>query len=346
LVKKECISLSAREKTSRARNFPAFLAFMPIHTSRFHPPWPLRSGHAATILSVFMPSPDFHWAHRQRHELPDGDFLDYDHTEPRHGRLALLSHGLEGSSQAIYIRQMAAGLSTAGWDVWGWNYRGCSGVLNRRPHFYHSGATDDLHALVEKASTTYPEIVLIGFSLGGNLLLKYLGERAALPEIKKAVAISAPVDLASSARAIDQRRLNIIYQKRFLRTLKEKIAAKAQLFPHEIKTDRLAQVTTLSEFDDFFTAPLHGFASAADYWEKCSAQRYFDGLRVPALLLNAKNDPILDTPSFPDKIAAAHDFLTLEMPAHGGHVGFIDLEKNTTPWFVRRTLEYLAAVEA
>jgi len=316
---------------------------VPVVTSTYRAPPLLRGGHAQTILPVFLPRLHPRWQTRERLELPDGDFLDLFWQRGGHERLAILSHGLEGSVQAGYIRGMAATLGKAGWDVLAWNYRSCGGVENRLPRSYHSGESDDLRLVIAHAAKSYPKIALIGFSLGGNITLKCLGETAAHLAIVAAVAVSAPVDLASCARALDVRPGNAIYLRRFLHSLIGKMEAKARRFPGHIQTRGIHRIRTIREFDDRYTAPLHGFRDADDYWARASSLPLLHCITVPTLLLNARNDPLLDLPSFPADIAAAVHTLYLEAPDHGGHVGFLDFTLSGQPWHERRVVQFLSA---
>lgn len=319
---------------------------MPLVRSSYVPPPWLRSGHAQTILPTFIPRRLEKWQQHERLELADGDFLDLFWQRAGHKRLALLSHGLEGSAHAIYIRSMARTLRRAGWDVLAWSYRGCGEDENRLRRFYHSGETSDLRLVIEHAARSYESLVLIGFSLGANLSLKCVGEQPAHPSVRAVVGISGPVDLASSARAIDGLRGNHLYQQRFLHSLKNKVLRKARRYP-ELRTmlagrDGIAAVRTLTEFDERITAPLHGFADAADYWARASALPHLPSIGVPALILSARNDPLLGPQSFPEALAESSQHLHLEAPDHGGHVGFLDFRAGLQPWSERRALEFIS----
>ena len=204
---------------------------MPIVTSNFLSSPLLDGGHRQTILPALLPRRFWSWQRQQRLELTDGDFLDLSWRQKGHARLVILSHGLEGSAQAIYIRGMAETLHQAGWDVLAWNYRSCGGMENRLIRSYHSGASDDLRAVIDHAAQGYESIALVGFSLGGNITLKYAGESPTHSAICAAIAISAPVDLASSAQVLDDDPKNGLYLRRFLRTMKAKTLLKARRFP-------------------------------------------------------------------------------------------------------------------
>jgi predicted alpha/beta-fold hydrolase len=314
---------------------------MPLVTSSYYAPRFLRGGHVQTVLPTFLPRRRLAQPHHERLELADGDFVDLRWHKTGHDRLAILSHGLEGSTQAIYIRSMAAVLLSAGWDVLAWNFRGCGGVENRLPRSYHSGESGDLRCLVEHAAPAYSQVALIGFSLGGNITLKYLGEQPPHPHVIAAAAVSAPVDLASSAHVLDARTDNRIYLRRFLNTLIVKMEAKAKLFPESFDVRNIRHIRTIKEFDDRYTAPLHGFKDADDYWEKASSLPHLGKLTVPSLLLNALNDPLLTTASFPEEIARDSSHLHLEMPEYGGHVGFLD--HRLRGWHEQRVVSFISA---
>lgn len=293
-----------------------------------------------------MPRSPEAWTDRERLELPDGDFLDLGWKCQGAARLAVLCHGLEGSLRAPYIRGMAGRLERDGWDVLAWNYRGCGGDQNRLPRAYHSGESGDLRFLVERAARggSYKRIALVGFSLGGNIVLKYAGESPPHPAVCAVVAVSAPVDLASSARALDERRGNVIYRRRFLKTLVAKAQTKARLFPASLEASTLRGIRSIREFDGRVTAPLHGFSSAEDYWSRCSSLPLLASISIPALLINAANDPLLDQPSFPTDIARDHPWFYLETPPWGGHVGFPGGAGNRQPWLESRVSGFLAQV--
>jgi len=314
-----------------------------IVESSFCPSRRLTNGHLQTIAPVLFRKVPWLTRDRQRLELADGDFLDLDwarHDASR--KLVILTHGLESSARDGSIQGMAQAFFRAGWDVLAWNMRGCSGEANRLLRFYHSGATEDLAAVVEHASALgYDSLACVGFSLGGNLLLKYLGE--ASPEetrrITGAAAFSVPCDLASSVGRLDAPE-GRIYTRRFIRSLRAKILAKRKLFP-ELDVSRLAAMRTFAEFDAAYTAPLHGFASAEDYWERCSCKNIVGKTRVRTLLVNARNDPFLTPDCFPLAAARESKHFHLETPASGGHCGFVSSGRPAFGWHERRAVEFL-----
>lgn len=311
---------------------------MPLLESRFRPPLFLRNGHLQTILGALLPRRFRNDVVAERLELPDGDFLDLDWVKAGHRRLAVISHGLEGSSKNRDIRGLSAALNKAGWDTLAWNFRGCSGELNRCLRFYHSGETGDLSAVLSHAARSYSSLALVGLSLGGNMILKYLGEGKVHPFVQGAVAISAPIDLASSARALDRRPGNQIYLRRFMKSLAAKVEAKAKRFPTEIDATGVRAIRSFSIFDDRYTARIHGFRDAEDYWRQSSAIGYLNRISIPTLLLNAKDDPFLSLESFPYTQGLQNPCLSLEMPNSGGHLGFLDTQGF---WIERRIPEFL-----
>jgi len=315
---------------------------MPIIESQFRAPFFLRNGHAQTILPVLLPRRVRAHFVRERLELPDGDFLDLDWLRSGAPRVAILAHGLEGSSTQTYIRGMGSTLAAVGWDVLAWNFRGCSGEPNRLPRAYHSGETEDLRAVITCAAGSYNEMALVGFSLGGNIVLKYLGETAPHPFVRAGVAICAPIDLGACARQLDQRTSNRIYLRRFLTSLIAKIEAKATLFPDIVNANGARHLRSFQAFDDRYTGPLHGFRDADDYWTQSSARQYLTRIAVPTLLLQPRNDPFLAPEAYPWPEAAANPHLFLEAPTSGGHVGFLDLRHGLQPWSERRCAEFLA----
>lgn len=300
---------------------------MPLLDSRLpDAPLALRNGHAETLFAGLLrrgPRVEFV---RERLELEDGDFVDIDWSRAGSRRLALITHGLEGHSRRPYVLGMARALGAAGFDVLARNLRGCSGELNLLPQAYHSGETGDLRTVLGHAldSGNYDTVVLVGFSVGGNQTLRFLGEKpAAVPgPVAAAVCVSVPCDLTASERAL-ARPGNRIYLKNFLNTLQAKVRRKSQSFPGLVDLDRLARVRDFRGFDDLFTAPRHGFRDAAQYYAEASSLPVLGNVAVSTLILNAKNDPFLTPECFPEAQARDNSALFLEIPATGGHVGFV-----------------------
>jgi hypothetical protein len=274
---------------------------------------------------------------------PDNDELHLDWYRQGSNRLAIVSHGLEGHSRRPYVLGLTRALLRDGWDVLAWNFRSCGGVMNRQPRFYHSGATEDLSLVVNHGlANDYDTLFLSGFSMGGNLTLLYLGEQGERVDsrICGAVTFSVPCDLAGSADmlALPSRK---IYMQRFLRDLKVKMHEKAQKFPDLIDVSGFDSIRSFHQFDDRYTAPLHGFRDARDYWARCSALGRLRDVRVPALMLNAADDPFLSPRCFPEsrRVLGAH--VRLEAPRWGGHVGFVEHARDGFYWSERRALAFL-----
>lgn len=320
-----------------------------IRHSDYCPPLLFKNRHLHTIYpSLFRKVHGVKFT-RERIATPDDDFLDLDWLRQGSERLVLTIHGLEGSSRSKYIPGMLKAFQHRGWDGVSLNLRGCSGEPNRLLRSYHSGATEDIEATVRHVlqEYSYRKIALIGFSLGGNLTLKYLGEQgSALPqEIVGAAAVSTPCDLASSARKLSEKG-NVLYLKNFLRAFRKKIQDKMQRMPDKINDRNFHEVTSLKAFDDRYTAPIHGFANAEDYWTRCSSKQFLTGIQVPTLLLNARDDPFLDEPSYPIEEAARHKYLFLEMPDFGGHLGFTARNPKGEYWHETRVCSFLLAPKA
>lgn len=305
----------------------------------FHP-------HIETIAPALLRKiKNFSYSERQRISTPDNDFLDIDLLKNGNTSVAILSHGLEGNSTRPYILGMARAVVNSGYDVLAWNYRGCSEEMNRKLRFYHSGATDDLQVIIDHAlKTGYTSLHLIGFSLGGNITLKYLGEqgKGVNSSIKSAVTFSVPLDLHTSCIQISKPG-NFLYAKRFLRNLKKKIRIKARSMPDKIDTGPLKGLKTLIDFDDHYTAPIHGFKNAVTYYHDCSSIRFVDDIKIPTLIVNAMNDPFLSKECYPFDQLHEHQFVTFEAPDQGGHVGFTELKSDGIYWSEKRAVNFIKA---
>jgi predicted alpha/beta-fold hydrolase len=277
---------------------------------------------------------------RERWELADGDFLDVDRIDgpAPDTPVVLLLHGLEGSSRAGYIRGALTTIRSLGLAACALNFRGCSGELNRLPRFYHSGDTRDLALAVERLTAERPgrAVGLLGYSLGGNLVAKYLGERgdALPPAVRGGAVVSVPFDLAGCARTLDGHRAAArFYRALFLRSLRRKALAKASLFPEAIDAARASRARTFAEFDGWVTAPLNGFDSAQQYWDRSSSGPLITGVRRPLHVLAARDDPFIPEPL--PRWAGENPRILAEVTAFGGHLGFIE----GAPWSFRRYAE-------
>ena len=299
---------------------------MPVfETEVYRPPRWCPGGHLQTIVpNEWRRVADVSY---RRSELPtpDGDFLDLDWSVVGGRRLAIISHGLEGNSRRTYVLGLVRALNRRGWDALAWNMRGCGGRLNRLPRFYHSGATEDLAAVVAHALAEgrWQRVALAGYSLGGNLTLKYLGERGRDldPRLTAAAVFSAPCDLKAGAEHM-ARWFNQAYLSRFLGSLKRKVRLKARAMPGALDAGGLWRVRDFRAFDERYTAPLHGFAGAEDYWRRNSAKAFVAGIDLPTLVLMARNDPFLPAACYPVEEARRHRRVRLEITRYGGHVGF------------------------
>ena len=311
-------------------------------SASYLPPFFLYGPHLETIYPALLRRVALTPYTRERISTPDDDFLDLDWLQKDSRKLVIISHGLEGNSKRPYMKGMAKALHDNGFDVLAWNFRGCSEEMNRQLRFYHSGATDDLHSVIQHVieNKKYQEIFLIGFSLGGNITLKYLGERSVADIIKKAVAFSVPMDLKTSCEKISKPR-NRIYSNRFLKSLKEKILVKSR-DRKELDTSKLSRIKTLTEFDDCYTAPLHGFKDANDYYKQCSSIGFVQNIKTPTLIINTLNDPFLSQECFPTQLLEDHAFVKLQILSRGGHVGFTQFNKNGLYWSEQRALEFLS----
>jgi predicted alpha/beta-fold hydrolase len=287
----------------------------------------------------------------ERWELPDGDFLDLCRLDAAPGRPRLIMlHGLEGTARSNYARAFFADAHRRGWAADLIIFRSCGGEPNRLLRSYHSGETGDLDRVVARLTAEEPErpLVLAGVSLGGNVLLKWLGERGVnVPSsLAGAAAISTPLDLARGSRFMEQG-FSRVYGTHFLRTLRKKAREKSARFPGQVRLAEIEAARTLWEFDDAMTAPVHGFRDAADYYARSSSIKFLHAIRVPTLLLNAVDDPFLppDVLEAARAIALDNPALHIEFPVHGGHVGFVG---GRVPWSLRyygehRALDFLEA---
>ncbi|MBM3390892.1 MAG: hydrolase [Betaproteobacteria bacterium] len=290
------------------------------------PAW-LPGGHAQTIWPVARkPAPPPY--RRERWETPDGDFIDVDWLatpEEAGAPLVILFHGLEGSSSSHYAGALMRALAARGWGGAVPHFRGCSGEPNRLPRAYHSGDSAEIDWVLRRMRALFPQrrIFAAGVSLGGNALLKWAGEReqAARDVVQALAGVCAPLDLTAAGRALE-RGFSRVYAKNFLVTLKANSAAKLARHPGLFDAARMRSARTLYEFDDVVTAPVHGFRDADDYWLRASSKPWLGGIRLPALVLNALNDPFLPRAALPaaQEVAAT---VTLDYPAGGGHVGFV-----------------------
>lgn len=322
-----------------------------LEQSDYRPPFWLPDGHAQSIFPALFRKVTGVVYERERITTPDDDFLDLDwrftpQSVSAQPSLVILSHGLEGNSSSQYILGMVKHLNANGFDCLAWNFRGCSGEMNRLPRFYHSGATDDLDTVVRHALTKgYQNVYLMGFSLGGNLTLKYLGElgQNAYPELRKALVFSVPLHL-SSGSAYLERWQAWVYTDRFNRSLKDKIRQKAALLPELVDASHIANVHTIRDFDNFYTSQLHGYKDAEEYYEANSSLYFLDQIRLPTRIVNAQNDPFLSRDCYPYALIKTLKQVWFQAPPQGGHCGFYQAGYKGILWSEDLALRYLLKV--
>ena len=324
---------------------------MPVRSGAYFPPYKapllLRSGHLQTVWASQIRRVEPPPYSRERIDLPDGDFLDLDwlraDEQARAARAVVISHGLEGDAYRPYVRGMVRAFARRGVDALAWNYRGCSGEPNRLVQAYHSGSTGDLAAVVDYAlGLGYERVDLVGFSLGGNITLRYLGEGGSeLDErVGRAAAFSVPVDLASSSRYLN-RPAAAPYMRYFLGKLARKVEEKAELFPEQVSVEGLREMRSFAEFDDRYTAPWHGFRDAEHYWAESSALPVLRDIDRRTLLVNAADDPLLPQSCYPVYETGMNPKVRLEIPKWGGHVGFVEFREDGLYWSERRALSFV-----
>lgn len=316
---------------------------MPLIKSSFHPRPYLRQRDLQSCIPALARRVPPLATTEEILELPDGDFLHTEWLRQGSDRLAIISHGLEGSTQSSYVRGMARMLHLHGWDVLMWNMRGCGSRPNRLVTWYHSGQSEDLAHIVEFALGRHTgSIDLVGFSVGGNITLKYLGEcgDALSPRLRRAVSFSVPLDLRGCATTLARPR-NLHYMQYLLRPLRERLREKAERFPGVFDLRGLSWIRTFHEFDRRFTAPFHGFASVDEYWDTASSLGRLSAIRIPTLIVSAKDDPFLSASSFPYELISTLEHVFLETPEYGGHVGFIPSLKLDETYLEGRAVDFL-----
>ncbi|PHR74578.1 MAG: alpha/beta hydrolase [Lutibacter sp.] len=318
---------------------------MPLLTSDYKPSYLFKSTHFNTVFRTFFMHATNNY-NRERLELKDGDFIDLDFSTVNSDTIVIALHGLEGSSNSKYILAISRYINQQKIDVVAINHRGCSGEPNRLMESYHSGKTDDLDSVIKyiDQNNAYKNIILLGYSLGGNMTLKYIGEQGKNinRKIKCGIAISVPCDLTGSSVAL-ARSENKIYMKKFLKSLKPKTLYKLKQFPNSfLKKDTILAAQNFYDYDNLYTAPAHGYKDAEDYWKKCSSKPFLSEIKIPTLLINALDDTFLSEECFPTEIAENSKFFFLEMPKFGGHVGFNSrmVSKNGF-WVEKRIYKFL-----
>ncbi|MFB9863745.1 YheT family hydrolase [Rufibacter immobilis] len=308
----------------------------------YKPPRYMMNGHFQTILPSTLRRPPALSYKRERIQTPDKDFLDVDWSVVGSKTLVVLSHGLEGDTNRPYMTGMVHAMNKAGWDALAWNFRSCSGEPNHLLRSYHMGAVEDLDLVVRHALQTgkYETVYLVGFSMGGNLTLNYLAQWAdKVPaQVARAAVFSVPCHMKSACTQL-AKPANRIYMKRFLKSLHRKLLEKSQRF--EVDLTDYQQITSFEQFDDRYTAPMHGFKNADDYYERCSSVSHLHRIQIPTLLVNAQNDPFLSKECFPVEQARQNPNFYLEMPRQGGHVGFSENFRKGLYYSERRAVTFL-----
>ena len=315
-----------------------------ITASAFRPAWWLPGAHLQTLYPSLFRKRIIPRLERQRLELPDGDFIDIDWTDAGSGLQVLVLHGLEGSLESHYAGALLARLAQEGCHAGLMYFRGRSGEVNRLPRSYHSGDTADLDYAVRTLRTAHPhrKLAVIGFSLGGNVLLKWLGEQGCDAPVSTAIAISVPFDLDSAARQLE-RGLSRIYRNHLLTRLRQSLIAKSVLHKPPLPLQELQRLRSFRAFDDAITAPLHGFAGVDDYYSRSSSGQFLHSICIPTLILQARDDPFLPADALPGE-SDLSPAVTLELAEHGGHVGFVTGRSPAAPvfWLEQRIAEHLA----
>ncbi len=288
----------------------------------YSPPLLFRNAHFSTMFPYAFRKRLRPVFDRSRFSTSDGDFLDLDFIYKECSSVILLLHGLEGSSESQYILGLIASLSDVKVDICAMNHRSCSGEINKNKTMYHSGYIDDLIEVVNSLSTKYDQIFLCGYSLGGSMILNYLGRHQHIPkQVKAGLTFSVPIDLTSSAVMLNHWK-NKAYTIQFLSTLNKKILSKVSQFPDELKAADYENIKNLTDYDNKVTAPLHGFKSAKDYYKRASSKPYLQNIKIPTLSINSHDDSFLAPPCFPYKEADGHQYFHFLGTKHGGHCGF------------------------
>ena len=309
------------------------------------PAW-LPGRHLQTVYPALLPRAPLAYR-RERWDTPDGDFVALDWLDGRAGApLLVLFHGLEGGSRSHYALALMRAVQVLGWNGVVYHFRGCGGAPNRLPRAYHSGDTAEADWALPRLKARFPRapVYAVGVSLGGNLLLKWLGEKgsAASDLVARAAAVSAPLDLMASGDALE-RGINRFYARVFLATLKPKVVDLLERHPGLCDRERLLRARTMRQFDDAFTAPVHGFRDTDDYWTRASSKPWLARIAVPTLVLNARNDPFLPEHALP-RPSEVSSHVALEFPAQGGHVGFCTGPfPGRITWLPRRLLAFFGA---
>lgn len=296
-----------------------------IESPKYSPSFLFKNAHINTIYPYFFRKINHPGYQRKRIKTLDDDFIDLDLICNNHNKVAILCHGLEGSCHSQYMLSSSAILSSNGYDIIGINFRSCGEEMNNEIRSYHSGETSDLNFVIQQHKNKYNAIFLIGFSLGGNVVAKYVGEQSSNldSKIKAVVSVSTPCQLDGGANEIIKLK-NLQYERKFLSSLTKKMKLKHLKHGDNIPIADLKKVKNLIDFDEYFTSRLHGFDGAMDYYLKCSCRQFLPDIKTPTLILTAQDDPFLGETCYPYEEARNSEFVFLHVPKYGGHVGFVD----------------------
>ncbi len=314
-----------------------------IENTTYNPSWLFKNKHFNTAFRTLFSDQSVSYK-RERIELIDGDFIDLDVSTVNSDKVVIAIHGLEGSSKSSYILSLTNVLNHHGYDVVAINLRGCSGEQNRLISSYHSGKTDDLDNVIQHIDNqyNYKEFNVVGYSLGGNLTLKYMGEEKVFSKVKTAVGVSVPCSLKDSSMQMNLLS-NRIYLNRFLETLEKKTLEKLEKFPDSfLSKASIKSIKNFKDFDDVYTAPAHGFLDAEDYYKKSSSKSYLPKIKTPTLLITSLDDPFYSNASYPFDEAKSNEYFFMEATKYGGHVGFGNyLNSTLNTWCEYRILSFL-----
>ncbi len=315
-----------------------------IEETSYQAPFLVANKHLATIIPMVIRRPKGVSYERERLTLPDGDFVDVDWSTTGSHKLVIFSHGLVGNSGTPYVVGMVKYFNKLGWDALAWNFRSCSGEPNLKHHFYHPGQTDDLHTIIHHALAKhgYESIALIGFSLGGVFTLRYLGERAneVPPQVKRAVTFSVPVDLGACSYQLGIGP-NAFYGNIFLNKYKQKIIDKEARNPGTQNLEHWENIKVMRDFDFYYNTSWYGFSDLEEFYFHASAHYVLHQIQVPALIVNAENDPFLPETCYPVEMAEKNKNIFLEIPRSGGHVGFMTFKWKGVYWSEARAAAFL-----
>lgn len=310
------------------------------------PPFFMRNAHFQTVFPAFTRKVNGVNYERERITTSDNDFLDLDWLDKGSRQLVILTHGLEGNTERYYMKGMAKIFAQNNWDVLAWNCRSCSGEMNKKLRLYFHGEIADIGEVVKHAlhKKDYEKIVLVGFSMGGNITLKYLGVQGKeLPTpVRAGIAFSAPCNINESIATLEYP-LNKGYKRYFLKNLKKKIEIKAKQHPGVIDLNNLSKVKVWKDFDHYFSIIINGYDNQKQFYYDASAENFMTEISVPTLLVNALNDPIVPPACSPVQLCEKHPFIHLEMPKYGGHVGF-SLFRKPVNWMEYKALEFARSV--